>query len=111
MSDKKLSIALAHKHYDKTHLAEVIEQMKIMGAPKIKAVYMPCWDMYAALEGCHRIRAAKEMGLIPEIIELDYDTVCDLDITDKSLGLDIDNPGTTVGQFCDDSYRSTIIDF
>ena len=87
-------IALVHDHYSEEHLAEVIEEMKKLGAPKIRAVWMECYDHWAALEGCHRIRAAKELGLTPEIIELDYDDIADIDLRDKTLGLDLDNDGT-----------------
>ena len=106
-----LSIALVHNHYDQEHLAEVKAAMLELGAPKIKAIWMECYNMYAALEGCHRIRAAKELGLIPEIVELDYNDVCDLDVTDPMLGLDLDNPGSTVAWLVDDCYRRVCIDF
>jgi hypothetical protein len=102
-------IALAHDHYSEEHLQEVIEEMKILGPPVIRAVWQECWDMYVALEGCHRLRAAKALGLIHIIDEIDYDDVCDLDLRDPELGLDFDNDGT-VGQFIDEaSYRATII--
>lgn len=76
--DGKMKIALVHDHYDEEHLAKVIDEMKILGAPKIKAVWMECYGHWAALEGCHRIRAAKALGLIPEIDEVGYDddTMC-----------------------------------
>ena len=67
-----MRIALVHIHYDEDHLAQVIEEMKQLGAPKIHAVWMDCYGHWAALEGCHRIRAAKALGLTPEIIEVEY---------------------------------------
>jgi hypothetical protein len=101
-----MRIALVHDHYSEEHLAEVIEQMKTLGAPKIHAVWMPCYDHYAALEGCHRIRAAKELGLIPEIIEVEYsDNPCS-----SIPGYDGDCD-YMVSEICDDSHRSTIIEF
>ena len=106
-----ITIALVHDHYDQEHLNEVKKQMLTLGAPKIKAVWMECYNMYAALEGCHRIRAAKELGLTPEIIELDYDEVCDFDLTDPVLGLDLDNPGSDVAWLVDDCYKRVTIDF
>lgn len=54
------------------HLAEVKEQMKIMGTPKIRAFYDKAEGLYWALEGSHRIIAAKELGLEPEIEEVEY---------------------------------------
>jgi len=67
-----MNVILIHDHYTEKHLAEVREQMKALGAPKIHAVWMECWNAYAALEGCHRIRAAKELGLTPEIVPVEY---------------------------------------
>jgi hypothetical protein len=101
-----MKIALVHDHYSEEHLAEVIEQMKTLGAPKIHAVWMECYGHFAALEGCHRIRAAKVLGLVPEIIEVDYSD----EMASTILGYDGDED-YPISEICDDSYRSTIIEF
>jgi hypothetical protein len=101
-----MKIALVHNHYSEEHLAEVVEQMKARGVPKIHAVWMPCYDHYAALEGCHRIRAAKELGLTPEIIEVDYSD----EMASTILGYDGDED-YPISEICDDSYKSTIVEF
>jgi len=101
-----MKIALVHDHYSEEHLAEVIEQMKSLGAPKIHAVWMECYGHFAALEGCHRIRAAKVLGLVPEIIEVDYSD----EMASTILGYDGDED-YPISEICDDSYRSTIIEF
>ena len=94
-----MKIALVHNHYDEAHLAAVIEEMKTLGAPVIKAVWMECYGHFAAIEGCHRIRAAKEMGLTPEIEEVAYsDDPCDVD-------------GMTVEEVADSSRESDVIEF
>lgn len=101
-----MKIALVHDHYDKDHLDAVKKEMQVLGAPKIHAVWMECHNHWAALEGCHRIRAAKELGLIPEIIEIEYsDNMCS-----TVAGYDGDDD-YTISSVCDDSYRSTIIEF
>lgn len=107
---RKMRIALVHDHFSEEHLAEVIEEMKKRGAPKIRAVWMECYDHWAALEGCHRIRAAKELGYVPEIVELEYDDIADMDIRDNELNLDIDNDGT-IGELIDDTRNNIIIEF
>jgi hypothetical protein len=104
-------VSLIHAHYDRDHLESVKKEMEKMGAPKIKAIYVECHDIVMALEGCHRIRACKELGLVPEFDFLDYDTVCNLDVTDKSLGLDVDMPGTTIENLVDDCHRRELIAF
>lgn len=94
-----MKIALVHDHYDEAHLAAVIEEMKTLGAPAIKAVWMECYDHWAALEGCHRIRAARELGLVPRIEEVEY--------SDDPAAVD----GMTVAEVADRSRESEVIDF
>lgn len=65
-----MTIALYHKHYDENHLAEVKEIMKVKGAPVIRAIWSDIYGMWMAIEGCHRIRAAKELGIIPVIKDI-----------------------------------------
>ena len=105
-----IGIILVHNHYSKEHLTEVMEEMKTLGTPTIKAVYLPEYDAYVALEGCHRIRAAKALELVPEIIEFDYDEVCNLSLKDPMLGLDLDND-ETVEWLIDGCTRRTVITF
>lgn len=101
-----MRIALVHKHYNEKHLEEVMEQMKTLGAPTIHAVWMESYGHWAALEGCHRIRAAHQLGLTPEIIEVDYsDEMCS-----TIAGYDGDED-YMISEVCDDSYRTTVLDF
>lgn len=94
-----MRIALVHNHYDPDHLAAVIGEMMVLGAPTIKAVWMEVYNHWAALEGCHRIRAAKALGLTPEIEEVAYsDDPCDVD-------------GMTVAEVADRSRESDVIEF
>jgi uncharacterized ParB-like nuclease family protein len=96
-----MNIALVHSHYDADHLEAVKAEMVTLGAPVIKAVYMECYDLYAALEGCHRIRAAQELGLTPVIKEVEYSN----DLVD---GMDGD---WTISEIADNCHKSTIISF
>ena len=104
-----MNIILLHNHYDADHLAEVVAQMRTLGAPKIKAVWVECYGAWVALEGCHRIRAARELGIVPEIDDIEYDE--DRDLTCPDLGLDIDNPGATIGWIVDGCHLRTMISF
>ena len=67
-----MKIALLHKHFDAEKLESVKSEMSVLGAPTIKAVWLEHLDLFAALEGCHRIRAAKELGLDVIIDEVEY---------------------------------------
>lgn len=96
-----MKIALVHNHYDEAHLTAVIEEMKTLGAPTVKAVWMECYGHFAALEGCHRIRAAKALGLVPEIEEVEY--------SDELVeGMQDD---VTVEQIADSSNESEVVEF
>jgi len=99
-----MRIALLHDHYDEKHLADVKAEMKKLGAPTIKAVYLAGNDHYAALEGTHRILAAKDLGLVPIIDTIDYDKTKD-DFVD---GMQDD---FTVAEICDRAYQAKEVCF
>jgi hypothetical protein len=67
-------IALPHEHYSESHLERIKEEMRKLGPPDIKAVWFAEHGIWAALEGCHRIRAAKALGLTPRMVEIPYST-------------------------------------
>jgi hypothetical protein len=93
-------INLVHKHFDEKHLAEVIEEMKKIGSPIIKAVKLED-EEYQALEGCHRIRAAKILGLpikVELIEENDERIISEITDVDRS---------STVKEFCDWAFNNT----
>ena len=100
-----MNIAIMHEHYDENHLEKVKAEMKQLGAPTIKAVWMECYGHWAALEGCHRIRAAKALGLEPEIEEIEYseDTLEDVGCDGREY--------VTVSDIADSSFSSTIFEF
>ena len=101
-----MKIALVHAHYDQPHLDDVRREMALLGAPTIKAVWMECYDCYAALEGCHRIRAAKELGLVPVLDVVEY--------SDKKIseifGADFEND-YMVSEICDAANNSKMVEF
>ncbi|NLH78490.1 MAG: ParB N-terminal domain-containing protein, partial [Acidobacteria bacterium] len=58
------------KHYTPKHLEEVKAIMARRGAPVIRAIWNECHGVWMAIEGCHRIRAAQELGLTPIIKDI-----------------------------------------
>lgn len=92
-----MNIALLHKHYSEEHLEYVKSEMERIGAPVIKAVWMECYNHWAALEGCHRIRAAHALGITPIIEEVDYsdDEFC----------------GNVISHVCDTSHDTIVFTF
>lgn len=83
--------------------AEIKAYMEEAGAPTLKAVWMDCFGAWVALEGSHRLNAAAELGLVPEIEEIDYNEDIKVrDITD----IDMD---CSIAEFCDRACESAII--
>lgn len=95
-----MKIALVHEHYDDAKLEAVKAEMISLGAPVIKAVWVECYNRWQALEGCHRIRAAKALGLVPEIEEVEYS-----DDSAESIGVEGE---WTIDQVCDDNGNAEI---
>lgn len=106
-----MTIILLHKHYDDAHLSEVSKKMLELGAPVIRGIHDRTTGSFLALEGCHRIRAAKALGITPELVDVgiyDEDGYIDFDamegLTINSL-TDEDNmqddPDATVGDHLD----------
>jgi len=60
-----LSNVRAPNRINAQHLETVVADMKELGAPTIRVVKNPAGG-YAALEGSHRLAAAKELGLKPD---------------------------------------------
>jgi hypothetical protein len=67
-----MTIYAPHQPYTE-HLEMVKAQMQTLGSPAIRAFWSG--DAWYAIEGSHRLAAAHELGLEPEIIEVEYDTV------------------------------------
>lgn len=101
-----MNLILPHSHFDQKHLEEVISEMKIKGVPIIKAVDTG-EGVWVALEGSHRIRAAKALGLVPVIEEIEYSE--DLMTDDVIPGQYQDN--WTIAEIVDKAYQSEIIEF
>ena len=69
-----MKISLAHNHFEMDHLVAVMQEMQELGAPTIRVMYIT-GDLYQAIEGCHRLRAAAALGITPIIEELEFGTL------------------------------------
>jgi hypothetical protein len=67
-----MRIAIIHDSFEASKLDRVVEQMKVLGPPKLRAVWCEDRGFWAALEGCHRTRAAAKLGLTPIIVPVEY---------------------------------------
>jgi hypothetical protein len=70
-------------------LAAVKAEMIERGAPTIRVV--DCGDHYIAIEGCHRLMAAAELGIAPALMVLAQDDPVEAD----SLDIDYFTAGET----------------
>ena len=68
-----MKVSPVHAEYRLSHLEKVKEEMLVLGPPKIRAVWCEDRGVWAALEGCHRLHAALELGLEPIIVPVDYE--------------------------------------
>lgn len=105
-----MRIILAHAHYSTEHLVEVAEQMRSLGAPTIKAVWLEGYGEWQALEGCHRIRAAKALGLVPVIEPVEYSDASMFELLGPE-GWEDSGDVETVAGFCDKCIGRPVIEF
>jgi hypothetical protein len=95
-----IRVALAHNHFDFEHLVEVMKEMQKLGKPRIR-VYHVEGNVYQAIEGCHRLRAAAALGITPDFDYRDAD-----ELRSEHNGLDYQdgeecNPEATIGSIGD----------
>ena len=98
-------VILPHAHFEADHLASVIAEMAVLGAPTIKAI--DCGDHYVALEGSHRLRAAHTLGIEPIFNLIDY--VAEAETDDVAPGSYQDN--YTLEEIVAASSRSEPMEF
>jgi hypothetical protein len=68
ISKQRGAYIVAPNKIDPKHLEQVKKEMQELGPPVIRAYYDG--EKYIALEGSHRLRAAKDLGITPEIQEV-----------------------------------------
>jgi hypothetical protein len=66
------TIYAKHEPYETGHLGDVVAEMRLTGAPTIRVMALAD-GFYAALEGSHRLAAARYLGLGPKLIQLEPD--------------------------------------
>ncbi len=79
-----MDIALYHKHFEAEHLEAVKAKMQTLGAPVIRAIWAETYGVWMAVEGCHRIRAAKALGLTPTIKDISAQKYASIQVDGES---------------------------
>lgn len=67
-------VIVAINEPDHRHLAQVIAEMRELGAPTLRAIRDEAQGVILALEGSHRLAAALELGLTPRLELVNDDT-------------------------------------
>lgn len=103
-----MDIALFHKHYNPEHLEEVKAKMLVLGAPVIKAAWSEMYGCWLAIEGCHRIRAAKALGLTPVINDISNSKRVSVQIDGRSVQKSVSK---LIAELEEDAWRTEVISF
>ena len=61
-----------HWYHRPDHLARVVEQMRLMGPPTIRASWDEVGGLWHAHEGTHRLRAALVLGMAPTLVPVPW---------------------------------------
>jgi hypothetical protein len=84
-----MDVILYHKHYDKDHLNAVKAEMETLGTPTIKAIWNEVHSAWMAIEGCHRLRAAAELGITPNIEDVSDEAIVTMQIDGEDVEVNI----------------------
>jgi len=104
-----ISIVLVHNHYDADHLETVKAQMQELGAPKIRCFFDEANDVWFAVEGCHRLRAAHALGLTPIIEDISDDDSLTYQVDGEDVTVELDSD--FFADWYDRNGRNVILDF
>ena len=61
-----------HHYYRPCHLEKVVEDMRRLGPPILRAYFDEVVGAWYAREGTHRLRAAKILGLTPILVPVSW---------------------------------------
>lgn len=91
------------------HLNSVKAEMEKLGVPEIKVV--DCGDYYMALEGSHRIAAAAESGIVPELSIYGQDEIIDITIFDWYEPANWSEESYTAGEVAGELYSTQAVPY
>lgn len=57
-----------HAHYSPAHLGHVADEMRRLGAPRLRAYLDEATGAWLTFEGTHRLRAALQLGVAPIMV-------------------------------------------
>jgi hypothetical protein len=84
-----MDIILYHKHYNKEAPECGQGEMETLGAPTIKAIWSEVYGAWMAVEGCHRLRAAAELGMTPVIEDVSDEAIVTMQIDGEDVEVSV----------------------
>lgn len=103
-----MRITLYHKHYDNQHLEAVKAEMQKLGTPTIRCIWNETYELWMAVEGCHRIRAAKALGITPVIQDITNDEMITIQIDGDDVEVSVEK---LAEELSDDVWKAEIVEF
>jgi len=103
-----MRVSLLHNHYNQKHLAEVKAEMEMRGAPHIRAIWNDIHEEWMAVEGCHRLRAAKELGLTPRIKDISQQKTVTIQMDGQPTKIKVSN---LTAELQDEMWRKDSLEF
>lgn len=64
-----IAVTPLHHHHDPAHLLTVIERMRTLGPPRVRAHLDVATGAWLAFEGTHRLRAALFLAVVPIMVQ------------------------------------------
>ncbi len=103
-----MNVALLHNHYNESKLEKVQHEMKALGAPTIRAIWSEMYETWMAVEGCHRLRAAANLGLTPTIEDVTNEETIVIQLDDENTEINVAEFGE---ELQDDLWKAAIVFF
>lgn len=104
MKSEHISI-VAVNATDEEHLECVTRQMVSLGVPAIRAIWSETYGLWFAIEGSHRLAAAHNLGLVPEVIDVTGESI----VTQKDGDDEVSMTAEEVEEWLTSDVRHAII--
>jgi len=103
-----MKIALIHNHYNEDHLEAIKTEMETLGTPTIRCIWSEVYDMWLAVEGCHRIRSAADLGLTPIIQDISETETVIIQIDEINTEVNVID---LAEELTDNAWKAEIVEF
>ena len=103
------NIVLTHNSYNQSHLEMVKAEMINRGTPTIRGFYNESNGVWLAVEGCHRLRAAYQLGLTPIMRDISNQKTLTYQEDGETIKVRLND--AFCSDWYDQTYRNTQLNF